>query len=338
MTASESPYGTTTEGRRIALFTVENARGMSFRAISRGATLTAVIVPDRTGRKESVVLGCDSLAEYEKNTEFLGCIVGRFANRIAGGRFTLDGVEHSLARNDGANHIHGGIRGFDKAAWNGRLFRRRNAAGIRWSYTSRDGEEGYPGNLRVTSEYALTEENELSFEYWAVTDAPTPVNLTNHSYWNLAGVGSGTALAHEIAFACPFYLPVDDALMPTGEVLKTAGTPFDFSVPKAIGRDIARVPGGYDHCLVLGKPPGVRGHACTARDPSSGRTMEVFTTEPGLQFYTGNFLDGKPFPKHGAFCLETQHFPDSVNRGHFPPCILRPGQTYHHLTVHRFSS
>ena len=338
MQATETIFRTAPDGARVRLFTLTNARGMRISAIGYGATLTDVTFPDRGGTPANVTLAHENLEQYRNNTEFFGCIVGRFANRIAGGRFSLDGKEYSLARNDGANHLHGGLHGFDKAIWAGKLWRRKDAAGIRWTHTSRDGEEGYPGTLKVTADYTLTEDNTLSLEYWAVTDAPTPVNITNHSYWNLAGASSGTILAQEMSFNCPLYLPVDAGLMPTGEVLKTKGTPFDFETPKSIGRDIGEVPGGYDHCLVIGKPAGALGLACTARDPGTGRTMQVWTTKPGLQFYTANFLDGKPFPKHAAFCLETQFFPDSVNQGHFPSCILRPGQTYHHVTVHKFSA
>jgi aldose 1-epimerase len=338
MKATESPFGTTSDGQHVTLYTLENGRGMSVSVMSRGATVTAVNVPDRAGKTANVVLGHDSIAEYEKNSEFFGCIVGRFANRIAAGRFTLDGREFTLAKNDAGNHIHGGIRGFDKVNWRGRLIRRKGAAGIRWSYTSRDGEEGYPGTLKVTADYVLTKENEFSFEYWAVTDKPTPVNLTNHSYWNLAGARSGIVHAQEMLFNCPFYLPVDNTLTPTGEILATRGTPFDFSNFKAIGGDIASVPGGYDHCLLLHKPQDALGLACTARDPSSGRIMHVHTTKPGVQFYTANFLDGTYFPRQGAFCVETQALPDSPNRGHFPSCILRPRSVYHHRTVHAFTS
>ena len=337
MTATESRYGTTADGKPVALFALENRHGMSVSVISRGATVVSMSVPDRSGKAANIVLGHDSLAEYEKNAEFFGCIVGRFANRIKAGRFTLDGKEYTLAINDAGNHIHGGIRGFDKVSWSGKLIRRKNAVGIRWRYTSRDGEEGYPGTLKVTAEYVLTEQNEFSFEYWAVTDKPTPVNLTNHSYWNLAGARSGVVHAQEMLFNCPFYLPVDDTLTPTGEVRQTTGTPFDFSGFKPIGRDISMVPGGYDHCLLLNKPQDALGLACTARDPSSGRTMHVHTTKPGVQFYSANFLDGKYFPRQGAFCVETQYLPDSPNRGHFPSCILRPGSLYHHRTVHTFT-
>jgi len=338
MKIEETRFGTTPDGRAVRRFTLVGAGGMRVSAISWGATLTEVAVPDRTGKTANVTLGYGSLEEYRDGKSFFGCLVGRFANRISGGRFLLDGAAYELARNDGANHLHGGLRGFDKALWDAKPFRRGDSVGIRWTLTSRGGEEGYPGRLHVTAEYALSEGNELSFEYWAITDRPTPVNLTNHSYWNLAGSGVGTVLDHEASFRCPFYLPSDAALTPTGEVRSVAGTPFDFSKAKPIGRDIASVAGGYDHCMVIGKPADVLGPAATVRDPAGGRVMEVWTTAPGIQFYTGNFLDGKPFPKHGGFCLETQHFPDCVNIGHFPSCILRPGRTYHQRTVHKFSA
>ena len=336
MQVTQKDFGTTSTGRKVTGVTVTNARGMSFSAIGYGATITKVNVPDRRGAAGNVVLGYEALQEYERGTSYLGCMVGRFANRIGGARFTLGGKEYQVAKNDGANSLHGGTRGFDKMVWASRVIRRRNAAGVRYTYTSRDGEEGYPGRLKVTVDYVLTEDNKLSFEYWAVTDAPTPLNLTNHTYWNLAG--SGTVLEQELKFSCPFYLPTDAGLIPTGEVARTAGTPLDFSAPKAIGRDIASVGLGYDHCLVLGKRSDALGHACTARDPSSGRTLELWTTQPGVQLYSGNHLDGRPFPRHGAFCLETQYFPDSVNQGWFPSCILGPEQTYHQLTVHTFSA
>jgi aldose 1-epimerase len=338
MKASEEQVGRSAEGRKVIRYVLENSQGMSVQAVSHGAALTSVSVPDRQGRAANVALGYGSVDVYENNPSFFGCIVGRFANRIRAGRFPLDGKEYSLACNDGANHLHGGIRGFDKRTWSGRLIRRQDSVGIRWTYTSPDGEEGYPGTLKVTAEYALTERNELSLEYWAVSDRPTPINITNHSYWNLAGAGAGTILDHEASFNCPFYLPVGEDLIPTGEIVRTAGTPFDFSSFKPVGRDIAAVPGGYDHCLAVGKSEASLGLAATVRDPASGRTMQVWTTKPGVQFYTGNFLDGRFYPKHGGFCLETQFFPDGVNRGHFPSCILRPGQTYHHRTVHVFSA
>jgi aldose 1-epimerase len=336
MQVRQSNAGTSSTGRKVEGVTVSNARGMSFSAISYGATITRVDVPDKKGTAANVVLGYETLQEYERGTAFFGCIVGRFANRVGGARFSLGGTEYQLARNDGPNSLHGGTRGFDKMVWSAKVIRRRGAAGVRYTYTSRNGEEGYPGRLKVTADYVLTEDNKLSFEYWALTDAPTPVNITNHTYWNLAG--SGTVLDQELRFSCPFYLPTDQGLIPTGEIARTAGTPVDFSAAKPIGRDIASVGLGYDHCLVLKKPCDVLGHACTARDPASGRTLELWTTQPGVQLYTGNHLDGKPFPKHGAFCLETQHFPDAVNQGQFPSCILSPDQVYHQLTVHAFGA
>jgi len=336
MQAFQSRYGTTADGRVVTEFRLESARGIRVHIIDYGATVTAVMLPDRSGKAVNVCLGYGSLTGWEQNPSFFGCIVGRVANRIRAGRFELDGVPYTLARNTGEHHLHGGTRGFNKYVWKARLFRTGSAAGVRFSHASPDGDEGYPGRLTATAEYVLTDANELSFEYWATTNKPTPVNLTNHAYWNLAGAGAGTVLGQELKLNCPFYLPVDENLLPTGEVLRTAGSPFDFSEFKAIGRDIGSVPGGYDHCFVVGKRPGDLGLVGTARDPVSGRAMEVHTTMPGVQLYTGNFLDGSTFPRHGGFCLETQWFPDSVNIGHFSPSVLRPGQTYRHRTVHRF--
>jgi len=354
MKTSKAQFGTMPDGRRVDVFTVENSRGMSFSAMTYGATLTAVKVPDRKGSIENVILWLSSLDEYRTKSPFFGALVGRFANRITRGKFTLAGKEYSLACNDVygagsdavANHLHGGNVGFDKVLWSAKPFTRKDAAGIRWTYTSRDGEEGFPGTLKVTAEYTLTESNELSFEYRAVTDKPTPVNLTNHSYWNLAGAGAGdgTVLAQELQFNCPFYIPVDKSLMPTGEVLSVKGTAFDFTQPKPIGRDNPKAQGGYDHCLVVKQGGSGFDLVCRARDPQSGRTMECWTTKPAVQLYTGGFLDGslgaggRKYPLWGAYTLETEFFPDCVNVSHFPSCILRPGQEYHHLTTHKFSA
>jgi len=343
MQATQSRYGTTSDGRAVTEFVLESARGMRVHIIDLGATVTAVMMPDRAGKSANICLGHDNLAGWEKNDTFFGCIVGRVANRIRDGRFELDGKVYGVARNVlGKHHLHGGIKGFDKYVLKAKLFRKGDSAGVRFTHTSPDGDEGYPGTLKLTAEYVLTDSNELSFEYWATSDKPTPVNITNHAYFNLAGAKareSGTVLAQEARFNCPFYLPVDGDLMPTGEIARTAGGAFDFSELKAIGKDIGSIPGGgYDHCLVVGKRAGDMGLVGTVRDPASGRAMEVHTTMPGVQFYTGNFLDGSLFPKHGGFCLETQWFPDSPNIGHFPPAILRPGQTYRHRTVHKFSA
>jgi aldose 1-epimerase len=340
MKTSETTYAVHPNGKKVMGYAVGNSRGMSFKAISYGATLTSVKVPDRTGSPMEMILGFGTLEEYMANPFFIGATIGRFANRIEGGRFTLDGKTYTLECNDvkpsARNHLHGGMKGFDKVLWRGKPFRSKDSAGIRFSYASPDGEEGYPGALKATAAYSLTESNELVFEYWATADEPTPVNLTNHAYWNISGAGSGTVLSQEMTFACPFYLPVDSAQIPTGEVRETAGTPFDFLKPKQIGRGIAEVPGGYDHCFVLRKPAHSLGLACTVRDPASGRVMEVWTTKPGVLFYSGNYLGGNYFLKHGAICLETLYFPNCVNVEHFPSCILLPGQIYHHKTVHKF--
>jgi aldose 1-epimerase len=352
MNIREREYATHPSGGKVREYTVENSRGVSFKAITYGATLTEVNLPDRQGKMDSVILGYDRLEDYMERSPYYGALVGRFANRIAKGRFVLDGKEYSLACNDVygsgpdavANHLHGGKVGYDKVLWRAKPFQERSRAGVRWSYVSRDGEEGYPGTLKITAAYSLTEDDELSFEYRAVTDKATPVNLTQHAYWNLAGAGSGTVIDQEMQFNCPFYLPVDSTLMPTGEVLSASGTPFDFSSPKPIGRDLGQVEGGYDHCFVVKRSGGDLDLVCRCHDPATGRRMEVWSNQPGVQFYGGNFLDndrgagGRVYPKHGAFCVETEAFPDAVNVGHFPSCILRPGQEYHHLTVHRFSA
>jgi len=350
MKTFESFFATLPNGKKVTQFRIENSKGLSIKAITYGGTLTEVNVPDRSGKLDSVILGYDKLEDYLERSPFYGALVGRFANRIARGKFTLDGKEYSLACNDTfgagpdavANHLHGGKVGYDKVLWNGRLFRTKDAAGIRWSYLSRDGEEGYPGNLRITATYTLTEDGELTFEYWATTDKPTPVNLTQHAYWNLAGAGSGAVHDQELMFNCPFYLPVDGYLMPTGEVLSVKGSPFDFTNAKPIGRDLAKVKGGYDHCLIVKQAGSGFDLLCKCHDPKTGRRMEVWTNQPSVQFYGGNFMDndhgarGRIYPKYGAFTLETELFPDAVNFGHFPSCILRPGQKYHHRTTHRF--
>ncbi len=351
MKTSESVFGTLPDGRRVALFTVESASGMSFSAMSYGCTLTALRAPDRRGAVDSVILGFPTLDEYVTRPMCSGTVVGRFANRISRGRFTLDGREFTLACNEvrgegpGAvrTHIHGGVRGFDKVLWDARPCTHWDAEGVRFTYRSRDGEEGYPGNLSVAVTYTLNEAGELALEYEARTDAPTPVNLTNHAYWNLRGAGSGPMLDQEAVFFSSYYLPTDAAAISTGEIRSVRGTPFDFTVEKPIGRDISGVGDGYDNCFVIARPEGGLGPACRIRDPVSGRVMDVRSTMPGFHFYTGNYLDGrtgaegKPYGKHGAFCIETEHFPDCVNIGHFPSCILRPGQTYHHLTIYRLS-
>jgi aldose 1-epimerase len=336
-------WGTTPEGEPVERYTLTNSRGMSASLIPYGAILTALRVPDRHGAPADVVLGFDTLDGYLGDHPYFGSAVGRVANRIARGRFTLNGREYHLAVNNGPNHLHGGIVGFNHRLWTAELV----GDSVRLSYVSPDGEEGYPGTLSSTVTYSLTEENELRLDYHATTDADTPVNLTNHSYFNLAG--SGAILDHELTLMADRYTPVDDTLIPTGEIAPVRGTPLDFTTPHAIGARIARVPGpapgGYDHNFVLNGGGGALALAARVREPGSGRGMEVLTTQPGVQFYSGNFLDGSlagkggtRYQKHEGFCLETQHFPDSVNHPEFPSTILRPGETYAHTTIYRFSA
>jgi aldose 1-epimerase len=341
MTIESGELGRLPGGRRVTRFTVSNAAGTSVSMIDFGCTLTRVDVPDRDGKPANVILSFDELAGYLDRPMFCGAVVGRFANRIEAGRFTLDGREYRLACNSNGNHLHGGAIGFDKVMWKARAFRRRDAAGVRFDFTSRDGDEGYPGTLKTAVVYSLTEDGELSFEYRAVADRPTPVNLTNHAYWNLAG--EGLIEDHLLSSPSRFYLPVDAALIPTGEVAPVKGTPLDFTTPKPIGRDIAKVEGGYDHCMIVDRKDAGLALACRAQDPRSGRSMEVWTTLPAFQLYSGNFLDGRRgapgrvFERHAAFCIEPEFFPNCVNVPHFPSCILRPGEAWHHLTVHRFA-
>jgi aldose 1-epimerase len=335
----------------VDLYTLTNAAGMEVRAITYGGIILSLRVPDRNGALGDVVLGYDTLDGYLKASPYFGAIIGRYGNRIARGTFTLDGRKHSLATNDGPNALHGGVKGFDKVVWQAESFENEKGVGVVFSYTSPDGEEGYPGTLRATVTYTLTDRNELSFDYHAVADKATPVNLTQHTYFNLAGAGAGDVLAHELTLNASRFTPVDRTLIPTGEVRSVEGTPFDFRTPTAIGARIdaddeqIRFGGGYDHNYVLDREGG-QGLVLAARvrEPGSGRVMDVSTTEPGLQFYSGNFLDGSITGKGGhvyrrraGFCLETQHYPDSPNQPGFPSSILRPGQEYRSRTVYAFS-
>jgi len=318
----------------VSLYTLKNAHGMELRVIDYGGIILSLKVPDRTGRVADVVLGFDSLGDYERESPYFGAIIGRYGNRIAGGRFTLDGQTYTLARNNGVNHLHGGVRGFDKVVWAATRFERGDSTGLVFRYTSPDGEEGYPGTLRAQVTYTLTESNDLIFDYEATTDRATPVNLTQHSYFNLASDGTGDILGHVVMLNADRFTPVDSTLIPTGELRSVQGTPFDFRTPMAIGARVGqndeqlRYGRGYDHNFVLNKG-GKGGTETTAGDPTlaarvyeprSGRVMEILTTEPGLQFYSGNFLDGTLRGKHGVvyrhragFAMETQHFPDSPN-------------------------
>ena len=342
-------FGTTTDGKSVDAFTLTNAKGLELRAITYGATIISLRVPDRQGHLDDIVLGYPTLAGYLEKSPYFGAIVGRYGNRIAKGRFTLDGKTYALATNNGPNHLHGGIKGFDKVVWSVDSSHQDSSATLTFSYTSPAGEEGYPGTLQARVTYTLTDQNELRVDYSATTDAPTPVNLTQHSYFNLAGAGSGDILGHELMISADRFTPVDSTLIPTGEIALVAGTPFDFRTPTAIGARIAQNDvqlkrgGGYDHNWVLNRKGPDLALAARLAEPTTGRTLEVFTTEPGIQFYSGNFLDGTITGKDGrvyqhryGLCLETQHFPDSPNHSNFPSTILRPGQEYRSTTVFRF--
>jgi len=330
------------QGQPVRFFELENDHGLKATVMSYGATLVSLYVPDRQGRLEDVVLGFDTLAGYLGPNPYIGATIGRYANRIARGHFVLEGQEYQLAINDGPNHLHGGLKGFDKVIWSAEPFSQLLAAGVKFSYLSPDGEEGYPGNLSCQVTYLLTDHNQLEISYRATTDCLTHLNLTNHSYFNLSGGSKDNILDHELQIIASAYTPVDANLIPTGEIKTVAGTPFDFRQAVRIGERISQVHGGYDHNYVLDNR---RQMALAARvfEESSGRILELLTTEPGLQFYSGNFLDGKTKGKGGrtygprsAFCLETQHFPDSPNQSHFPSTLLKPGEIYQSQTIFRF--
>jgi aldose 1-epimerase len=344
MVLDRSPFGKLSDGREVTLFTLRNASGMTVKMIDYGAIIVAVEPIDSDGERENVALGFDNLDGYLQRHPYFGATVGRYANRIAGGKFTLDGKEYTLATNNGANHLHGGEKGLDRVLWSTEPHETVDSIGVTFVYESPDGEEGYPGKLRVVAQYVLNNENELVATLSATTDKPTPVNLTNHCYWNLSGAGSGTILGHELVINAEKYLPVDDGLIPTGERADVAGTPLDFREPHKIGERIGQLtndPQGYDHCFVLRPGDGEMRLAAWAHDPKSGRVLEIRTTQPAVQFYSGNFLDGTPasggYPQYAGFCLETQHYPDSPNQPAFPNTILKPGETYRHVTVHKFS-
>jgi aldose 1-epimerase len=346
----QEAFGTTGDGAPIQLYTLSNANGVQVAISDYGGIVTRLLVPGRDGNLEDVVLGYDSLSDYLRASPYFGAIVGRYGNRIAKGRFTLDGVEYRLATNNGPNHLHGGLQGFDKVVWDAEPYRAADEVGLRLGYVSEDGEEGYPGRLAVTITYALTNRNELRIEYRAETDKPTVVNLTHHSYFNLAGHASGDILGHELMINPDRFTPVDEGLIPTGELRDVTGTPLDFRTATAIGARIdddyeqLRFAGGYDHNWVLNDYDGSLRLVARAHEPTSGRVMEVYTTEPGMQFYSGNFLDGSnvgkggvPYQHRTGFCLETQHFPDSPNHPEFPSTVLRPGEVYESTTIYRFS-
>ena len=341
-------FGTLPDGEEVERFRLQNTAGAEASIITYGATLVSLATPDRDGLIEDIVLGYDSLAGYLEANPYFGSIVGRYANRIAEGAFTLDGETYTLARNNGPNHLHGGVKGFDKANWEvEQIIEDTNQVGVSLNYVSADGEEGYPGTLEVRVTYLLTEDNRLIVDYEGTTDKATPVNLTQHAYFNLAGEGS--VEDHHLTLAASHYTPVDSTLIPTGEILSVEGTAFDFRGGKRIGEQIddddqqLLYGGGYDHNFVLDRVSGDLVLAATVLEPESGRILEVYTTKPGMQFYTGNFLDGSITGKNGVqygrrsgFCLETQYYPDSPNQPNFPSSILRPGEVYQTQTVFAF--
>jgi aldose 1-epimerase len=352
VTITKAPYGTLADGTAIDEYTLSNQRGMTVKVITYGGIVTEINTPDRKGKTANVALGFDNLADYVAKSPYFGAIIGRYANRIAKGTFTLDGTTYHLPINNGVNSLHGGIMGFDKHVWSATIVPPAHGeAGLKLSYTSVDGEEGYPGTLKVDVTYTLTKSNDLRIDYHATTDAATIINLTNHTYFNLAGEGSGDVFDQVLWLKAHNYTPVDATLIPTGEIAPVAGTPFDFTKPTPIGLRIREadpqivIAQGYDHNFVIDRPQGDSSLILIAKavDPASGRVLKTYTTEPGVQLYTGNFLDGTLVgPSHhtyrqgDAFTLETQHYPDSPNEPTFPSTVLRPGQTFTSTTVYAF--
>jgi aldose 1-epimerase len=344
------PFGTTREGRAVRRFTLIGAGGMEVEVLEYGAVIRALRVPDRWDHASDVVLGYDDLEGYEDDRFYLGAVVGRSAGRIRGGSFVLDGERVDLPINDGVHHLHGGVRGLGKAVWRGAAFVKDETAGVTLKYLSPDGEEGYPGSLAVQVTYTLSPSNVLAVEYQAQTDRPTPVNLTQHSYFNLAGEGVGDVLGHELTLYADRFAPLGRDLIPTGELAPVAGTPLDFRSPRPVGAEIdapheqLRIGGGYDHTYALRRADGGLAPAAVLSDPASGRVLEVFTTEPAMQLYSANFLNasvvgkqGHPYGRRAGLCLETQHFPDAPNQAAFPSTILRPGEPRRTRTELRFS-
>lgn len=343
-TNQETSFGTY-EGEAVTQYTLTNPSGMQVSILNYGGTLTDIITPDKNGSKGNVILGFDSLSGYlQKGNPYFGSLIGRYGNRIAKGKFTLDGKEYTLAGNNDGNSLHGGIKGFDKVVW--KAEKQAGDSSLKLTYLSKDGEEGYPGNLSVEVTYTLTSDNALKIDYTATTDKATPVNLTNHAYYNLSAGKDSTILDHQLMINADKFTEVNDMLIPTGKLPEVKGGPMDFTTEKVIGRDIQQVKGGFDHNWVLNKKGNELEKIATLYHPGSGRLMEVWTTEPGVQFYSGNFLDGTltntkggaKYVKHAALCLETQHFPDSPNQPSFPSTILKPGETYRQTTVYKFST
>lgn len=344
-----APFGTMPDGTPVTLYTLRNASGVEATICNYGGIVTSLKVPDRNGKPGDVVLGYDNLAGYLKETPYFGSLIGRYGNRIAKGKFTVNGQTYTLATNNGPNALHGGLKGFDKVVWSAKPTMTPEGPALALQYVSKDGEEGYPGTLTVTAVYTLTRDNGLRLDYTATTDKDTVVNLTQHSYFNLAG--KGDILGHEVMINADKYTPVDETLIPTGELPSVAGTPFDFRKATTIGARIKqdnqqlKFGGGYDHNWVIAKPAGKLSVMARVHEPTTGRVLEVLSTEPGLQFYSGNFLDGTITGKGGwvyqfrnGFCMEPQHYPDSPNQPGFPSVVLKPGQVYRNTIIYRFST
>ena len=340
---TERPFGSF-NGEVVTEYTMTNAAGMQVSILNYGGTVTKILTKDKDGKFGDVLLGYDSLPGYvQRGNPYFGCLVGRYGNRIAKGKFTLDGTTYTLAKNNNGQSLHGGIKGYDKVMW--KAEKQPGDSSIKLTYISKDGEEGYPGNLTVAVVYTLTADNGLKIDYTAATDKATPVNLTNHCYFNLSAGKDSDILAHQLMLKADKYTEVDSVLIPTGKLPDVKGTPMDFTTAKAIGKDIAAVKGGYDHNWVLTRAGKNMELVTTLYHPASGRYMEVYTTEPGIQFYSGNFLDGtlkhtkngQKYVQHAGLCLETQHFPDGPNQPSFPNTILKPGETYRHTSLYKFS-
>lgn len=347
----KADFGNTADGRPVEMYTIRNGQGSEMTVLTYGGIIQSLKVPDRTGAIDDVVMGFGSVAEYEKSSPYFGALIGRVGNRIANGTFSLDGRPFTLAKNDGPNHLHGGVKGWDKAVWQAEPFQDKRGPGILLTHTSPDGDEGYPGKVTAHVRYTLTAANELIVEYHATTDAPTVINLTQHSYFNLAGSKAADILGHELTIHADRFTPVDAGLIPTGELAPVEGTPFDFRTPTTIGArigntDVQMTRGrGYDHNYVLTRSGDGLQLAASVYEPTTGRTMEIHTTEPGIQFYSGNFLDGsftgkggRAYPHRAGFCLETQHYPDSPNQPSFPTVVLRKGEDYKSETVFKFGA
>ena len=345
---TSTAFGKTTDGRAVEIYTLRNRNGMEARITNYGGIIVSLTAPDRDGKFADVVVGYDRLDDYLKGASYFGALIGRYANRIGGAKFALNGRTYTLAPNNGSNSLHGGIKGFDKVVWDAKVVKLVKGPALELAYLSKDGEEGFPGNLKVKVAYCLTNENELRMDCTATTDAPTVCNLTGHSYFNLAG--KGDVLAHEVCLNASRFTPANAGLIPTGELKLVDGTPFDFSKSTAIGARIQaddpqlKFARGYDQNFVIDKPPGQLGLHGRVYEPASGRVMEVWSTEPGVQLYTSNHFDGsiigkggQAHPRYGALCLEPQHFPDSPNKSGFPPVSLQPGQTYHNTIIYKFS-